>query len=134
MGNIMRKAIIHEYHVSNSWLQTKNTFARLECGHAALVCAGEHDASKMLPEYPCEQCGDIEAKRAELIEIKSKYNIVHTRARPFMGNYYISVYAQDNKSPSGVIRVAGYPNIPELADIFTGSLSPLSPTEGLSRR
>jgi len=130
MSNKIRKTVEPEFHLSNSWLETKLTYARLECGHLAFVARDIH--TKDIPsEMPCPVCGDVDAHRARLLEWKSNNQIAYTRAKyNHLGNYYtVDVYGYNKESPTGVLLLGAVPDIPELQDILTGVLTPLSPTE-----
>jgi hypothetical protein len=130
MANIIRKVVGHEFTVSNSWLATQNTFAKLECGHLKWLCAG-HNATNLPSEAPCEYCGDIDTHKANIAKWQTTGRITHTRARYCHsdGTYSAMVYGRDEPSPTGVILLGSVPDIPELKYFLTGSLAPLSPTE-----
>lgn len=131
MTNVIRKTIRPELRLSNSWIETKLTFAKLECGHLAFVVSGEHSPEKVLPEYPCESCGDIEAHKTQIAEWQRTKHITHTRAvyNHSSDTYSVRVYGKEDNSPTGVILLGGLPDIPELQYFLKGSLAPLSPTE-----
>jgi hypothetical protein len=74
----------------------------------------------------------------ELAKLKAAIthpNYSHSRTRYFMGEGYTTVYHRDYESPSGVMSAAYGPAsmIDPLLRQFRHD-SPLSPTEGLSRR
>lgn len=57
--------------------------------------------------------------------------VTHTRFRMWCGQGIIYVYVRRPDSPTGVILGDTLYATPEAEALFTGALSPLSPTEGL---
>lgn len=81
----------------------------------------------------CEQCETEESELARIPEYVRQS--VHSRYREWCGGI-ITFYKQDPTSPTGVIALATITATPRAEALIrkcNSSISPLSPTEGLSR-
>jgi hypothetical protein len=113
---------------------------KCECGkwHYALLTPPRDEWDDSTYDIPaqceCEECAR-EAHELTLIPDLVARS-VHSRFRPFGNSGYITFYAPDKTSPSGVRSIGGIAatkQAEELIRSINSSISPLSPTEGFRR-
>lgn len=113
---------------------TANKHRCTACGCGMMVYAftpsahnPEHQVTKVGAEVECAHCDRKVTALKELAELVAKNALHHTRWR----NGSIYCYRREPTSPSGVLLACSVEDCPEANALLTGSLSPLSPTEGL---